>query len=449
MRQKVRERLATLLTWVCRVCCGGVFLFSGFVKAIDPEGTVLKIHDYLAALSFSLPENLVVAAAFALVACEFMLGLFLLAGCFRKGSPVLALLMMAGMLPLTLWIALKDPVADCGCFGDAVVLSNWATFWKNVALTAGLVWLLLRNRRTYSLITPSLQWISLVATGCFISFVAWRGYEIQPYIDFRPWPVGTPLLADSGEEESSFRFIYRKGEKTVSVGADDELPSESEGWEFVGREEVDGGKFVKEENGHGEDFSIRDRESGEEESEEVIDSAGEQILLLVPDPAAVSPSILWRITRLHRLCSDGGIDFIGIFGPGKDSDMEKLSTPDYPVYTADDTAIRMLARGNPAVVYLKDGKVEWKSSLEWTDLGENDRKLVLSRDAYNGRSVLRNLIMLWLLVLGVLIAASFMVTRFAIENGRKVITRGGSVLLGGLSWLGKAVPRKKDGPSHD
>lgn len=447
MREVVRNRIWTAVTWLCRIICGAVFLVSGFVKSIDPEGMVLKLDEYLGIFSINIPDNLIVVASFAIVGGEFLLGLFLILGCFRRWVPIITGCVMAVMLPLTLWIAVKDPVADCGCFGDAIIISNWATFWKNVVLVICVIWLIRKNRNTYSLITPSLQWIALVVTACYIFFIAWRGYEIQPYVDFRPWKIGTPLLSEEGIVDSEFIFIYKKGDKTIKVLENDELPDESDGWEFVGREEIK--RNTNPAEVAGEDFSIRDRETGEEVSQDVIEREGGQLLLLVPEPDKVSASIFWRINRLEKLAEERGVGFIGIFGPEKGSDMESLSRPGYPVYTADDTAIRMLVRGNPAVVYLEDGKVVWKSSLVWTDLGENDRKLVLSGDSYNGYPVLRNLTILWLIIVGTLIAASLLVTRFAIESGRKAIIRGGNALRGVWSLLGKPAPRKKDGPSHD
>lgn len=103
------------LTWIIRIVVGGVFIFSGFAKGIDPYGTLYKVEDYLSVLSLSVWPNLVLVGVFGLCALEFLAGVFLLTGCFRRSSVIIAGGIMAFMLPLTLWIAVSNPVADCGC----------------------------------------------------------------------------------------------------------------------------------------------------------------------------------------------------------------------------------------------------------------------------------------------------------------------------------------------
>ena len=149
-----------IITWILRLAVGGIFIFSGFVKGIDPWGTLYKMQDYVNVMPLpALSDGVLLTGVFLLFALEFLTGVFLVTGSFRRGAPILVMLFMAGMLPLTFWIALKSPVADCGCFGDAWIISNWATFWKNVAITAAAVWLIIYNRRVHWLVTPALQWL--------------------------------------------------------------------------------------------------------------------------------------------------------------------------------------------------------------------------------------------------------------------------------------------------
>ena len=119
---------------LCRFSLALVFVFSGFVKAIDPLGTQYKIQDYLVALGWSeiFPDFLPFLMAVLLGVVEFCLGVYLFFGIRRIIAPRVLVLIMSFMTPLTLWLAIDEPVSDCGCFGDAVVLSNWQTFWKNV-----------------------------------------------------------------------------------------------------------------------------------------------------------------------------------------------------------------------------------------------------------------------------------------------------------------------------
>ena len=118
------------ITWFLREITGAVFVFSGFTKAVDPWGTLYKIEDYLGVMGLDIWPSIVKVGAFTLCAVEFIIGILLCFGTFRRTVCWGAAAIMCFMLPLTLWIAIYDPVPDCGCFGDALVISNWATFWK-------------------------------------------------------------------------------------------------------------------------------------------------------------------------------------------------------------------------------------------------------------------------------------------------------------------------------
>ena len=121
---------------VCRFLLAAGFIFSGFVKAVDPLGSFYKIQDYLTAFGMAawFPTYLQLLFAIVLSALEFSVGVFLFFGIRRRFATTLALLLMIVMTPLTLYLALANPVSDCGCFGDAWVLTNWETFGKNVVL---------------------------------------------------------------------------------------------------------------------------------------------------------------------------------------------------------------------------------------------------------------------------------------------------------------------------
>ena len=114
-----------ILAEASRLLIGLTFAFSGFVKAIDPVGFTIKINDYLTAFGVETLKALSGIISFNLIAIEFMVGICVLLGAYRRYSSFLALLLMVFMTPLTLYLALFNPVSDCGCFGDAVVLTNW------------------------------------------------------------------------------------------------------------------------------------------------------------------------------------------------------------------------------------------------------------------------------------------------------------------------------------
>ena len=125
-----KETVKKVIAEVCRLLLGVVFIFSGTVKAVDPMGGAIKIGDYLTSFGLDKLQPFTVLISFNLSALEFMLGVCMLLGVYRRYTTFLTLLMMSFMTPLTLYLAIFNPVSDCGCFGDALVISNWQTFYR-------------------------------------------------------------------------------------------------------------------------------------------------------------------------------------------------------------------------------------------------------------------------------------------------------------------------------
>ena len=120
---------------IIRILLGATFIFSGFVKAVDPLGTTYKLIDYFTAFGTGWANNLSFALSIIQALVEFGIGIALLINYRVEIFSWFSLLFMVFFLPLTLWIAIKNPVSDCGCFGDALILSNWDTFYKNIVLS--------------------------------------------------------------------------------------------------------------------------------------------------------------------------------------------------------------------------------------------------------------------------------------------------------------------------
>ena len=195
---------------ICRLVIALTFIFSGFVKAVDPLGTQYKIHDYLAAwgLAQYVPDLMTLSASVLLSTVEFFLGICLLFAIRRRLVSKAVLVIMIIMTPLTLWLAISDPVTDCGCFGDALVLTNWQTFWKNLILLGAAIVVCKWPLDMARLISESNQWIVMNYTGLFILLIiAGRSLYTLPQFDFRPYHIGTDLRAGwqkmmEGEESS-------------------------------------------------------------------------------------------------------------------------------------------------------------------------------------------------------------------------------------------------------
>ena len=140
MKERNRDLLMKIAVNACRLLLAVVFIFSGFVKADDPNGTVYKLQDYLAALGMtSVPELALLVASVGLSFVEFTMGISLLFGISRRPTARLSAAFMTVMTILTAYIFIFNPIEDCGCFGDAVVLTNGQTFAKNIILLAAAI----------------------------------------------------------------------------------------------------------------------------------------------------------------------------------------------------------------------------------------------------------------------------------------------------------------------
>lgn len=374
------DSLTVALVWIFRILVGGTFIMSGLTKMIDLYGSVYKIEQYLAVWDMMQPRTLVLGMAICLSGVEFLLGFLLLLGCYKRSASYLLTMIMAGMLVLSAYIMIADPVDDCGCFGDFLVISNTATFLKNIVLVAMLVYLCFRNSRVDGLFTTYSQWLVAFFAILYLCVIGYFGFNVQPLADFRPYPVGTYLIPPADDEETDIKFVYEKNgvKETFSV---DNLPDST--WTFVDR--IEEAPVADKRN-----FAVFDGD--EEVTEDVISNEGNQLLLLIPELSTIDVSSTYLINEMNRYITSRGGDMIGIIGTGAEGieQWRDISMASYDIYSADDTSIKEVARGNVAMVYLKDGIIQWKRTLTSidSDLFVSPDDSVLDRLAYSGRSYL-------------------------------------------------------------
>lgn len=343
--------------WSLRILVGCTFIVSGLAKVIDEWGFVYKIEQYLSVWEVSIPRTLVLVGAILLSGAEFALGLLLLTGCYRRVVTWLLGVTMVFMLPLTFYIMIYDPVSDCGCFGDLIKISNTATFVKNVALSLAILYLIKYNRCVKGLYLPYCQWIVAFLAGVYVLIVALVGYNVQPMVDFRSFPVGSRFAYnDSDDSENEVLFIYEKNGEKAAFRAD-ELPDST--WVYAGREEA----AVARTNDRVGDMSVFDGD--EDMTSVVLHGRGDQLIVLVPDMRRADISYTYLINELNRYMDYRGGEMFGILATDNAGVEEWVdySMARYPCYSADDTSIKELVRGNVGLVYVKDGIIKWKRNL--------------------------------------------------------------------------------------
>ncbi|MDE7456203.1 MAG: triose-phosphate isomerase [Prevotella sp.] len=308
---------------IARLVLAIVLILSGFVKAVDPLGTQYKIADYLGALHLGqyAPDIMTLGAAVLLSAIEFGLGICLLFAIRRRLVSRLTLLMMSIMTPLTLWLAVANPISDCGCFGDAVVLSNWQTFWKNVVLLALALIIRAWPLEMLRFVSRSNQWIVINYSALFIIFVSGWSLYYLPYFDFRPYHVGTDL---------------RQGWQQMLEGQESPYT----------------------------DFFIERTDNGEDITEGVLQDKGYTFLLVSPHLEQADDSQLDRINDLYEYADDRGYPFYCLTASGAKGIQrwQETTGAEYPFCQTDETVLRTIIRSNPGMLLLKDGKVIGKWS---------------------------------------------------------------------------------------
>ena len=358
----IGQKILSVLINTMRLVVAAVFIFSGFVKAIDPMGTVYKLGDYSDAFGFSafIPGGMLMVATMLLCIFEFTIGICLLFGMRRRVTLVSALVFVTLMTPLTLYLALTNPISDCGCFGDAIHLTNWQTFWKNVILLALIIPLLINHKYIRRLIRESVQWV--VSGFAFVSLLIfmWTNLRHLPLYDFRPYAVGTnieeAMSVPEGAPQPRFEttFILSKDGQQREFTLDD-YPDST--WTFVTSRSVmiDKG-FVPPIH----DFTLLNDE-GEDITSNLFEP-GWSLLLVMNELR--HEEMLDVINDLYDYSIIHDYPFYALTSAtaGEIRKWTDNTGASYPFCQLDDITLKTIVRSNPGLVVIHDGTITAKWS---------------------------------------------------------------------------------------
>jgi len=342
------------------------FIFSGFVKAVDPLGTVYKIEDYLKAFGGWLTDLLPLAgtAAVCLILVEWLLGWAMLLNVRTRWTSWISLLFYLVMTPLTLWIALTNPVSDCGCFGDAVVLTNWQTFWKNIILLCLVIVLLFCRKAIPQLFSwwaeLLIALLALVSGGIIMGY----SYTHLPPLDFRPYKVGNHIptlmeIPDDAEPDVyETTLIYEKDGVQQSFTLEN-YPKEDPEWTFVDQKS----KLIKK----GYEAPIHDFEiltmDFEDITYDILESEEPVTLITMYD---LNKSDRKQIDKVKALVEQDGTCYI-LTGSGE-ADIEEFCMEygiDEGVFcTIDPVTLKTIVRANPGMFVVQNGYIIEKHNLK-------------------------------------------------------------------------------------
>lgn len=398
---------------ICRFVLAAAFIFSGFVKAVDPLGSMYKIQDYLEAFGMLswLPSFFPLLGAVGLSTLEFVLGVMMFFG-IRKGTATsLTLLLMCFMTPLTLYLAIANPVSDCGCFGDAWVLTNWQTFYKNVVLLLAALASFKWRHLIIRFVSPKSEWLISLYTVFFIIALSIYCLTHLPILDFRPYKTGNNIRegmympADAQKSEYETVFILEKnGEKKEF--ALENYPDST--WTFVDT------RSILRQKGYEppiRDFSMMSLDTGDDITSEVLADKNYTFLLVAHRIEEADDSYIDLINEIYDYSIERGYAFYCLTSsPDYEIEQWKDKTgAEYPFCLMDDIALKTMVRANPGLMLIKDGTIlnKWNSrklpdeyvltdSLDRLELG----KVQVSNDLHTIGFVLLWFILPLLLVLG-------------------------------------------------
>ena len=355
------QRLLKMIVNLCRIIVAVTFIFSGFVKAIDPIGTQYKLQDYLGAIGMAgiLPNWTLLAVAVFLAAIEFCIGIFLLFAIQRRLISKLTVAFMAFMTMVTVWIVVADPVKDCGCFGDALHLTNTETLIKNIVLLVCSLVIMYRPLAMFRFVSKSNQWIVTNYTIVFILVSSGFSLYFLPIFDFRPYHIGVNIPRGmeipKGAKLPQFKttFIMEKNGQRKEFTLDN-YPDAS--WKFIDS------KTVQTSEGYIppiHDFSITDNKTGLDLTNSVLSHKGYTFLLIAPHLETADDSNFGDIDKLYEYAQSYGIPFYCLTASTTKAIKRwiDLTGAEYPFCITDEAVLKTIIRSNPGLLLLKDGTI--------------------------------------------------------------------------------------------
>lgn len=368
-----------MLRNLSRYIAGFVFVFSGLVKGIDPMGSMYKFIDYFTAFHLDALQPLAYSLGLILCTAEFIIGFAILTGIRMKPAAWGLLLFMAGFTPLTLYLALANPVSDCGCFGDAIHLSNWQTFYKNIVISIFAVIVFVNRKKYKALAGAPTEWTMLtVITVAFILFVQYN-YRHLPLVDFRPYRTGANIPEqmyipdDAPADEYETTLIYEKNGKQEEFTLEN-YPADDTSWTFVDSRS----RLVQ--KGYEapiHDFSLVTPE-GQDLTDIILSDESYSFLMLSIKFSEAERSLIEKGIEAGMRCREEGISFY-VLTASNPSMIDEIEG-ELNIFYIDETTMKTIIRANPGFMVMKEGTI----SAKWAgrDLPPVDELPAIIRDSY-------------------------------------------------------------------
>lgn len=352
-----------ILRFLSRIFVGATFLFSGFVKAVDPVGGAIKFHDYFQAFSLDWLMPLTMPASIALATLEFMIGALLVFNVYPKKVTATAFYFMAFFTVLTLGLAVFDPVSDCGCFGDAIILTNWQTFWKNIIIMVFATLLFLTRKQLKSPGTLLMQNVFLAVILVYVVGISIYSIRHLPLIDFRPYsigsniPEGMTIPDDAPQPDYETTFILEKN-GTQQEFNENNYPYEDTTWVFVDSKT----KLISQ--GYTppiHDFVLQHPERGNI-TDHLLGQKEPLLLAVSPDIGQVEKDHALILAQLQQVATAQNYPFYLVTSSTIDEaeSFNNVNKTHFDFLQGDETNLKTIIRSNPGLLLIINGTVAGK-----------------------------------------------------------------------------------------
>lgn len=357
MKKDDQKDILFYLLRYARIFLGLVFIFSSTVKGIDPLGTSYRVQDYLANFgwAFLMPHALLVS--YVVIISEFLLGIAFLFKLFFKKAIWLMLLMLSFFTVLTFFDALKNLVPDCGCFGDAIKLSNWATFYKNIVLISLNIFVLANVRRIAPRppkVFPQIFCL-LIAGGIFLGFMNYNLNHL-PVIDFRNWKTGEDMKPIGLDKEKTYVTYQNKATGQTKEFLFPNFPWKDSTWmskwKFIGQR-VDDSQVQRK-------YELVVEDSlGNNKASSIFENSDAQFILISYNLSLGDIKGFQKAATLVSYLKSKNISMVLITASGwsEISRIENGYNLKIPAFLADETELKAIIRSNPGLMLMKNGVI--------------------------------------------------------------------------------------------
>jgi uncharacterized membrane protein YphA (DoxX/SURF4 family) len=353
-----------ILTLISRILVGVLFIISGMIKANDPIGFSIKLQEYFNVFGTPVFNNIALGLAVFICVFEVVLGVATLTGSKMKPVAWSLLLMIVFFTFLTFYSAYFNKVTDCGCFGDAVKLTPWQSFTKDLILLVFIVIIFINRNRIHSSLSPIGDWTVLGVSTALVTWFSVYCINHLPVVDFRPFAIGKnipeQMIIPEGAKQDKFETkLYYKNLKTGEVKG---FTTENYPWQDTLNWAWDTTVTELVEKGYHppiHDFHIASLDGSTDITEDVLNNPDYSLLVVSYDISKAEKSAQEKLNKLADECGKRNINVIGLTSSTYRTvdDFRHEHNIMYEFYNVDETTLKTMIRSNPGLILIKKGVV--------------------------------------------------------------------------------------------